>query len=137
MRPCAGRPGRIVDLDQAGDRLLLQPLARVPRINLRGLGELVNALGSTVVQRPIEVETGAEVNAEQFEGADGGLREAFIQAAGHHGLLSRGMGKGRTVPGPAVISLRSKSVPDDESAHLDPGPDGHAASQLTVDQAEV
>ena len=57
-----GRRGRIVDGEEAGDGLLLEPLDRVPRMDVCGLGQFSDGQGAAIGQGLVEVQAGAQVD---------------------------------------------------------------------------
>ena len=75
--PRVGGRVRVVDLEEAGDRLLLEPLARVALVDPGRRGELGRRERVGVAQRPVEAEPPAEVDAEELQRADRALEEAL------------------------------------------------------------
>ena len=71
-----GVGGRVVDVDERGDGLLLEPLARVARGDAGRGGELGGGQRTALGQRPVEAELGAEVDRQQVERAERGLEQA-------------------------------------------------------------
>ena len=90
-----------VDLEQAADRLLLEPLARVARIGPGPGGELVGGGGSVIGEGPIPAQALAEVDAGDVEARDGGGEDALDERVGGGGqgrppwIMSRGPGRAR------------------------------------------
>ena len=77
-----------VDLEQAADRLLLEPLARVARIGPGPGGELVGCGGSVIGEGPIPAQTVAEIDAGDVEARDGGGEDALDERVGSGGQAS-------------------------------------------------
>jgi hypothetical protein len=76
----AGR--RIIDVDQPAGRMVLEPFPHVP---LGGAGprrELRRGCRATVGQRPVEAEPLAEVNGEEFQGAERVAEEPIGEGLG-------------------------------------------------------
>jgi predicted ATPase len=69
-------------LEQAGDGLLLEPLAGVARRDAGALGELVGRERPARLERAVEAELGPEVDGEQLERAEGGSEEALGELVG-------------------------------------------------------
>ena len=68
---------------QAGDGLLLEPLARVALRDPGPLGQLGRASsGPCSGQRPVQAELGAEVDREQLERAERGAEQALGERLG-------------------------------------------------------
>jgi hypothetical protein len=73
---------RVLDVEQAGDGLLLEPLARVARCDAGGAGKPVRGLRAFLDQCPVEAELGAEVDGEQLERAERGAEQALGERVG-------------------------------------------------------
>jgi hypothetical protein len=67
----------IVDLEEAGDGLLLEPLVRVAWRDAGGAGQLVRGPRAVLDQGSVEAELGAEVDGEQLERAERGAEQAL------------------------------------------------------------
>ena len=67
----------IVHLENAGDRLLLEPLARVALVGSGRLGELARRHVTLVDQRPVVPESISEVDGEELVRAERGSEEAL------------------------------------------------------------
>jgi hypothetical protein len=92
--PRLGRRVRIIDLDEAGDGLLLEPLARVALVDARCRGEPTGRERPAVAERQVETEPPADVDAEELQRADRALEEALDERvapvcldACHHGCF--------------------------------------------------
>ena len=90
---------RTVDVEQAGDGLLLEPLAGVARRDARPVGELGGRQRPVLGERGVEAELGAEVDGEQLERADGGAEQAL------------GKGVGTIAGGEGHCDLRRRQAP--------------------------
>jgi hypothetical protein len=75
LGPCV----RVVDLEDPGDRLLLEPLARVALVGSGRGGELGRGGLASLGQRPVVAEAIAQVDGHQLVGAQGGAKEALGQ----------------------------------------------------------
>ena len=73
---------RVDDLEQAGDRLLLEPLAGVARGDPGPLGQLLRGEGAVALERAVEAELDAEVDGEQLERAEGGAEQPLDEGVG-------------------------------------------------------
>jgi hypothetical protein len=65
----------VLDAEDPGRRLLLEPLARVARMDAGRLRQLAGRRRATVSERAVETEPIAQVDAEEIEGRDRGLEE--------------------------------------------------------------
>jgi hypothetical protein len=77
-QPVAPRPGdggRVVDVEDPRDRLLLEPLACIPLVRLRRLGKLRRRRTLQLGERAVQAEPVAEVDGEQLVGAERSARE--------------------------------------------------------------
>jgi len=61
---------RVVDLEDAADRLVLEPFARVPLAGLGGHGEFGRGQRSAIAGGPVPAEPVAEVDGERLERAE-------------------------------------------------------------------
>ncbi len=68
--------GDIVHLEDAGRRLLLEPLARIPLVDAGGLGEAARGERPRVGKRAVQPQPIADVDTEQIHRAEGRLEEA-------------------------------------------------------------
>ena len=80
-----GRLRGVVDLEQAGHRLLLQPLAGVPLVHAGPRGDLADGERSALVQQRVDAELVADVHGEHVEGAEHGLEQVVCELVGLHG----------------------------------------------------
>ena len=71
----------VVDAEDPGCRLLLEPLARVARIDVRRLRKLAGRRRAAVSERTVEPEPVAQVDAEEIEGRDRGLEDRSTSAS--------------------------------------------------------
>ena len=71
-----GVGSRVVDLENARRRLLLEPLPCVAGSDPRATGELIGCRGPVGRQRAIQAKPLAQIDVEELEGADGLLEEA-------------------------------------------------------------
>ena len=96
VAPLAGRRGRVVDLEDPGNRLLLQPLARVALGRAGRLGEPGGGEAVALAERPVVAEAVAQVDGHELVGAEGGSEEAlgegvalrFVGLTGHGSSLA-------------------------------------------------
>ena len=65
----------ILDGEDPGRRLLLEPLARIPRVDPGRLRQLPGRRRAAVSERTVEAEPIAQVDAKEIEGRDRGLEE--------------------------------------------------------------
>ena len=79
VAPLLGVVARVVDLEDAGHRLLLEPLPRVARVDPAARGELARRVGPPVAQRGVEAEPVAEVDAEELERPDRRAEHALVE----------------------------------------------------------
>ena len=87
-------------VEDAGDGLLLEPLAGVARVDAGGRGQLGGGRRPGSAQRPVQAEAVAEVDAEQLERAGGGLEQPLVEGRGVHGSSVCRFGQPRTAGGP-------------------------------------
>ena len=73
---------RVLDLDQAGHSLLLEPLARVSRRDAGRLGELVADERPVLLERTVEAELRPQIHGVELEGAERGAEEALCEGVG-------------------------------------------------------
>ena len=73
---------RVDDLEEAGDGLLLEPLAGVARGDAGAVGELVRRERAVALERAVEAELDAEVDGEQLERAERGAEQALGEGVG-------------------------------------------------------
>jgi hypothetical protein len=92
-----------IDLEQAADRLLLEPLARVARVGPGPRRELVGRGRPIVGEGPIPAQPIAEIDAGDVEAGDGGREDALGERLGSGGHGS---------------SLAMAGRADDERCHL-------------------
>ena len=76
------RCGRVLDLEQARHRLLLEPLAGVARRDAGALGQLVRRQRAVALERGVEAELDPEVDGEQLEGAERRAEQALGEGVG-------------------------------------------------------
>ena len=87
---------RVDDLEEAGDGLLLEPLAGVARCDAGAVGELVRRERAVALERAVEAELDAEVDGEQLERAERGAEQALGESVGAlYGFGVRGHGPQR------------------------------------------
>jgi hypothetical protein len=79
-----GGAGR-VDVEQAGDGLLLEPLLGVAGSDARALRELGAAERTVVGECAVEAELGAEVDRVELERADGAAKRRSASASARSG----------------------------------------------------
>jgi hypothetical protein len=89
--PGLGRRVSVIDVDHAGDGLLLEPLAGVARRDAGGLGQLARGQRPEFVQRAVQTELRAEVDGAQLQRAERGAEQALGEGVGAIG----GGGHGR------------------------------------------
>ena len=84
----------IVDVEDPADGLVLEPFARVARMDAGTLGQLGRGRGAAVRQRPVQPEPIAQVHGLQVEGPERGAHQAAgeLVAAGLGGGIVRGDG---------------------------------------------
>src|SRR5690606_19265668 len=96
--PMLGRKGeahfrehlvRLDEVQDAGGRLLLQPLARIPAVDTGARGER-NRIQRLVLERLIEAETVTEVDREQLAHCEGRLEQAILEGLPRAAWLMRG-----------------------------------------------
>ena len=75
----------LLDVEQPGDGLLLEPLAGVARRDAGVVGELGGGERAVALERAVEAELRAEVDGEQLERAEGGAEEALGELVGSVG----------------------------------------------------
>ena len=75
--PRLGGGVRVVDLEEAGNGLLLEPLARVALVDPGGRREPAGRQRPGVAQRAVEAEPPADVDAEELQRADRALEESL------------------------------------------------------------
>ena len=66
-----------VDVEEAGDGLLLEPLARVARVDAGGVGQLAGGDRAVALDRAVEAEPRAEVHGEELQRAQRGAEQAL------------------------------------------------------------
>jgi hypothetical protein len=81
---------RIVDIDDAGDGLVLEPLAGVSHVDARTLGEVGRRRGPAIGERLVQTEALAEVDRLEVERPESGLEQASRQRV----ATSLGLGDG-------------------------------------------
>ena len=86
-----GAGGDVVDIEQPGHRLLLQPLAGVAGIDPRAGRELGPASRARVAEGGVEPELDAELDRQQVEGAEQAPRTG-VRRARRGGRRRRGRG---------------------------------------------
>ena len=92
----------VVDVEQAGDRLLLEPLSGVAGGDAGALGQLVWRQRPVASEGAVEAELGAEVDRVELERSEGGAEQALgerlgaVGNGGGHGGRSWGRGGQRT-----------------------------------------
>jgi hypothetical protein len=69
--------GRVVDLHDAGRRLLLEPLPRVTHIDAGPLGEFPGRAGAVLSEYAIEAQPVTEVDREHIHRGHGGGEQSF------------------------------------------------------------
>ena len=74
-----------IDLEQAADGLLLEPLARVARIGPGPRSQLVRGGRTVIGQGPIPAQPLAEVDPGDVEAGDGGGEDALDERVGSGG----------------------------------------------------
>ncbi len=89
-----GFGGRVIDLEDAGRGLLLQPFAGVPGVGAGRLRELGRGHRAVVRERLVEPELEAELRCEQVPRAERGLEQATGERIAT-GELVCGQGRGR------------------------------------------
>ena len=75
----AARRG-VDDVEEAGDGLLLEPLARIARVDAGAVGELLRGQRAVTLERAVEAELDAEVDGEELERAERGAEQALGEA---------------------------------------------------------
>ena len=70
---------RIVDIDDAADGLVLEPLAGVPHMDAGTLGEVGRRRGPAIGEGLVQTEALAEVDRLEVERPEGGLEQASRQ----------------------------------------------------------
>jgi hypothetical protein len=73
--PGLGLGRRVLDLEDPGYGLLLEPLSSVPLVRAGGGRELARPQRAAVGERTVEAELAADVDAEEVEGAERGAEE--------------------------------------------------------------
>ena len=79
----------VVNLDESGDGLLFEPLARVALVDSRERAQLTGVQVLVVLERAVETELGAEVDREQLERADRGAEQALDEGLAAVGGIGR------------------------------------------------
>ena len=70
VAPLVRTDRRVKDVDQAGDGLLLEPLAGIARVRAARGGDLGDVEWAATVQQVVEAELVADVDREDVEGAE-------------------------------------------------------------------
>ena len=77
----------VVDLEDAGRRLLLEPLADVALVEARGFGQLLGGRRAAVCECPVEPEAHTEVDGEHVHRAERRAEEPLDESVAPHGGL--------------------------------------------------
>ena len=72
----------VVDVEEAGDGLLLEPLARVARRDAGAARELAGGQRPALVERAVQAELDAEVDGAELERAERRAEEALGEGVG-------------------------------------------------------
>src|SRR5439155_19797234 len=90
----------VLDAKNPACRLLLEPLARVPRVDSGGLRQLAGRGGMLLGKSTVETEPVTEINAVEVKGGDRGLKEALGERVTRGGHGDGRHGRGRVYGGP-------------------------------------
>ena len=98
-------PDRVVAGQVAGGGLLLEPLAGVARSNADSCGDLELGCGSEVVERLVEPELQAQVDAEGLQGLGGGIDQSLGQRLARIQVGVGGHGSSVQIPSTAATRV--------------------------------